>query len=122
MRPGFLYMPFIPLISKSFLYWRRHYVSSLLQLLIPVLSIAVLFSLRASSTELVFEGGAEELPLFSDMAVLEGVSPALLRATMKKCGGRNGGSIALIPENWATRRLESYFAKMGFASRFFFSV
>lgn len=112
-------MPLVPLISKSFLYWRRHYVSSFLQLLIPVLSIAVLFSLRASSTEVVFEEGTGEVPLFSDMGVLAGVSPTLLRATMKKCGGRYGGSIALIPDNWATRRLESYFSKMGFASRFF---
>ena len=114
-------MQFRTLLQKNFIYWKRNWVSSLLQIIVPVVIVLVLISLRTTTAKFSFSDSSSTFVSFFTQNKVISSAPALaLRGLMKKCGQLpGGGSIALTPNNTVTQHLADYFNRSGFNSMFF---
>ena len=113
-------MQFRVLFNKNFIFWRRNYKSSVAEILVPLLlAVLMIFLRRLSTLTVATEGSSPSIPLLTNIGDLDRFNTTLLRATMKDCTGRSGGSIGLAPSSDITSKLATYFKKLNYTTLFF---
>lgn len=113
-------MQFKVLFKKNFIYWKRNYKGSIAEILVPLLlAVLMIFLRRLSTVTVATEGSSPSIPLLTSINDLDRFNTTLLRATMKDCTARSGGSIGLSPSSDITQKLATYFQKLNYTTLFF---
>lgn len=101
---------FIPLFKKTFLYWKRNKVGSIIEIVLPIILGFVIWYLRTIAETTEYEEQSYEKNEFAtSFSVKDFPANYTIKNRFKDCDLNSGGRVGLAPKNEITEVIGNFF-------------